>query len=109
MRRPETHLAALATLVVALVADSYRDPAFQCTGRLFVLGVHLYQASGRPLLEGRIRCRYTPTCSEYSIQAVREYGIREGLMLTVNRLNSCTTDVPLGTQAPLPLRNAQVR
>jgi hypothetical protein len=63
----------------------------------------MYQAIGRPLLKGRIQCRYRPTCSEYSIEAVRHYGIRQGLLLTVKRIHSCTTKVPLGTPDPVML------
>lgn len=51
------------------------------------------------------RCRYYPTCSEYSIEAVREYGVRRGLVLTVTRIKSCTINVPLGTHDPLARRN----
>jgi len=49
------------------------------------------------MLEGIVACRYRPTCSEYSIQAVERYGIGRGLFLTVKRLASCTNDVPMGT------------
>ncbi len=34
-------------------------------------------------------CRFTPTCSEYSIQAFNKYGIFKGLWLTINRLRRC--------------------
>jgi putative component of membrane protein insertase Oxa1/YidC/SpoIIIJ protein YidD len=59
---------------------------------------------GHPLLEGRIQCRYEPTCSEYSIQAVKRLGLRRGLEMTFRRLESCKTDVPLGTYDPVPER-----
>jgi putative membrane protein insertion efficiency factor len=101
LKRPETYLAMLSIMILFVVLDSYRSPANQVTGCLYVTGVHLYQVIGRPLLKGRIQCRYQPTCSEYSIEAVRVYGIRRGLLLTVKRINSCTTKVPLGTPDPL--------
>lgn len=34
-------------------------------------------------------CRYTPTCSEYAIQAFRQYGAWKGLVLTLHRLGRC--------------------
>lgn len=34
-------------------------------------------------------CRYTPTCSEYAIEAVERYGIGKGLALAAKRLLSC--------------------
>jgi hypothetical protein len=102
MSRPETYLVILGLLVVLAMMDSYRNPADQVTSHLYVSGIHGYQAVGRPLLAGRVQCRYSPTCSEYSVEAVREHGIRRGLMMTVSRIESCTTDVPLGTHDPVP-------
>ena len=34
-------------------------------------------------------CRYLPTCSEYSIEALRTYGFSKGLMLIFKRILSC--------------------
>ncbi len=34
-------------------------------------------------------CRYTPTCSEYSIQAIRKHGLLKGIGYSVKRLFSC--------------------
>lgn len=101
LKRPETYLALLAIAILFVVLDSFRSPANQVTGHSYVAGVRLYQVIGRPLLKGRIQCRYQPTCSEYSMEAVRVFGIRRGLLLTVKRINSCTTKVPLGTPDPV--------
>jgi putative membrane protein insertion efficiency factor len=101
LKRPETYLIMLSIVILFAVLDSCRSPTNQVTGHLYVTGVHVYQAIGRPLLKGRIQCRYQPTCSEYSIEAVREYGIRRGLLLTMKRINSCTSKVPLRTHDPL--------
>lgn len=38
--------------------------------------------------KGRI-CRYEPTCSEYTIQAVERFGVKRGLILGVKRVASC--------------------
>ena len=103
LKRPGTYLITLAVVIGLLVLDSFRSPANQITGRLYTKCVRVYQASGRPLLEERIRCRFDPTCSEYSIQAVREHGIRRGMVLSVGRIHSCTTNVPMGTLDPVPL------
>lgn len=102
LKRPETYLATLAVLLGLFMLDSYRSPAKQISGGLYVRGVLLYRIVGHPLLEGRIQCRYRPTCSEYSIEAVRAYGIRRGLVLTVRRIRSCQRTVPMGTLDPLP-------
>lgn len=102
LRRPETYLLGLFVLVVSAALDSFRSPAGQVTARLYVGAVRLYQAIGRPLLKGRIECRYCPPCSDYSIEAVEKHGIRHGLVLTFTRINSCQTDVPFGTLDPVP-------
>jgi len=102
LKRPETYLAILFLLLALVVLDSFRGPANQVTGRVYIGGAHVYQALGRPLLKGRIQCRYYPTCSDYSIEAVRKHGIRQGLVLTFRRINSCQTNVPLGTLDSVP-------
>jgi uncharacterized protein len=35
------------------------------------------------------RCKYYPTCSQYSVTAVRRYGILRGLVLSAWRLLRC--------------------
>ena len=34
-------------------------------------------------------CRYFPTCSEYSIDALKEFGLMKGIYLSVKRILSC--------------------
>ena len=34
-------------------------------------------------------CRYLPTCSEYSIDALKTYGFLKGLFFSVKRILSC--------------------
>ena len=34
-------------------------------------------------------CRYLPTCSEYSIEALKTYGFFRGLFLSIKRILSC--------------------
>ena len=35
------------------------------------------------------QCRFTPTCSEYAMQALAVHGLGKGLLLTVWRLMRC--------------------
>jgi putative membrane protein insertion efficiency factor len=88
--------------VAALLGlDARREPSRQLSASAWVAGVRAYQRLGRPLLEGRVRCRYVPTCSQYSIEAVERHGIARGLALTADRLSRCRRSVPLGTPDPL--------
>ena len=34
-------------------------------------------------------CRYLPTCSEYSIDALKEFGFFKGLYMSIKRILSC--------------------
>ena len=34
-------------------------------------------------------CRYSPTCSSYSIEAFQKHGLWKGFVLTIKRIGSC--------------------
>lgn len=34
-------------------------------------------------------CRYTPTCSQYAVEALRRHGLFKGSWLTIKRLSRC--------------------
>ena len=34
-------------------------------------------------------CRYLPTCSDYSIEALKEFGLTKGLFISIKRILSC--------------------
>jgi hypothetical protein len=55
--------------------------------RLLILPIRLYQICISPLLPPS--CRFTPTCSQYAIEALRKHGPVRGLWLTVKRLLRC--------------------
>ncbi|MCI0490802.1 MAG: membrane protein insertion efficiency factor YidD [Blastocatellia bacterium] len=102
IRKPRAWIAAFLFIALLGLADSFRAPSSQLTARLYISGIHLYQKAGRPLLRGVVECRYKPTCSEYSEEAVRKHGIRTGLRLTFKRLSACNPNAPPGTYDPVP-------
>ncbi len=53
----------------------------------FLLLVRVYQLCISPLIPPS--CRYTPSCSQYSIEALKKYGAVKGLWLTVKRIARC--------------------
>lgn len=54
----------------------------------FLIGlIRLYQVTLSPLI-GR-SCRYTPTCSNYGIEAIQKFGPIKGSWLTLKRILSC--------------------
>ena len=34
-------------------------------------------------------CRFTPTCSEYTKQAIEKYGVLKGIWLGIKRISKC--------------------
>ena len=54
---------------------------------LLLLPIYFYQRCISPLTPPS--CRFTPTCSEYAVQAIRKYGPFKGLYLAVRRLLHC--------------------
>lgn len=54
---------------------------------VLILLVKFYQYAISPLLPNS--CRYTPTCSQYMIEAIKKYGFIKGGWLGLKRLSSC--------------------
>jgi hypothetical protein len=54
---------------------------------LLVLPVKFYQYAISPMLGSS--CRYYPTCSQYTIEALKKHGPIKGLWLALKRIASC--------------------
>ena len=53
----------------------------------FVALIKIYQWIISPIIGPK--CRFTPTCSTYSLQAFKKYGVFKGLWLTARRIARC--------------------
>ncbi len=53
----------------------------------FIALIKLYQWIISPWMGQK--CRYTPTCSQYGIEALKKYGPFKGLWLTIKRISRC--------------------
>ncbi len=56
--------------------------------RFLILLVKFYRKFISPL-KRRPTCIYTPTCSEYALQALQKYGAVKGTYLAVKRVLRC--------------------
>lgn len=56
--------------------------------KLILLGlIYFYKLCISPCLPKT--CRYLPTCSEYAIQAIKEFGVFKGSVLALKRILRC--------------------
>lgn len=60
---------------------------YQMIKRLFIIPVRLYQMLISPFLGQN--CRYQPSCSQYMIEAIEEWGPVKGIWMGVKRILSC--------------------
>ena len=73
--------------------------------KLLVFLLKVYKNVISPFLEALFgkACRFTPTCSQYTIEALEKYGVARGLYLGIKRLSKCH---PWGSSGfdPVPLK-----
>jgi len=55
--------------------------------KLFIWPVRLYQLTLSPLMGAN--CRYTPSCSQFMIEAIEEWGPIKGIWLGLRRISRC--------------------
>lgn len=65
---------------------------------IFLAIIRLYQILLSPLLGSS--CRFTPTCSQYGVEAIKKYGPFKGGWLTLKRIGRCH---PWGKHGPDPV------
>jgi putative membrane protein insertion efficiency factor len=56
-------------------------------GGLLILVVRLYQLGVSPYFPDA--CRFQPTCSQYMIDSIKEWGIFKGIWLGLKRMARC--------------------
>ncbi len=53
----------------------------------FIFLIWIYQKAISPILGPK--CRFTPTCSNYAIEAFKKYGLLKGFWLSIKRIGRC--------------------
>ncbi|MDX2188949.1 MAG: membrane protein insertion efficiency factor YidD [Bacteroidota bacterium] len=54
---------------------------------LAIIIIRFYKYAISPFLP--MACRYTPTCSSYTEEAIKKYGVLKGSWLAIKRISSC--------------------
>lgn len=55
--------------------------------KLLLMGIAFYQKNISPCFPAR--CRFTPTCSQYAMEAINKYGAGKGAWLALRRFLRC--------------------
>lgn len=71
--------------------------------RVCLGAIWIYQATVAPLLGPC--CRFEPSCSAYTAEAIRRHGCRKGIGLGIRRVIRCRPGHP-GGHDPVPQPNA---
>jgi putative membrane protein insertion efficiency factor len=53
----------------------------------FIALIKIYQWVISPVLGPK--CRFTPSCSHYALEAFRKYGLFKGMYLSIRRISKC--------------------
>ena len=82
------------------------DGAVGLVARLLVSAIEMYRHMISPFRPPS--CRFTPTCSQYAVEALMTFGVVRGGWLTVLRLGKCGP-WHRGGWDPIPDRPQEVR
>ncbi len=56
--------------------------------KILIAAIRCYQKFLSPL-KGNYHCIYTPTCSQYAVEALQKYGVVKGSWLAFKRILRC--------------------
>jgi hypothetical protein len=62
---------------------------------VLIFVIKVYQKMVSPIL-GRNKCRFYPTCSSYSVEAISKFGALKGGYLSIKRILKCQPFHPGG-------------
>lgn len=72
--------------------------------KFLILLIRIYQNTLSPYLSKS--CRYIPTCSQYTIEAILEHGSLKGIFMGIKRIIRCNP-CSKGGFDPVPKKNKE--
>lgn len=87
MPKLSKHLKKSTASAEGYIAASTNQKVLSVLSYPFIFLIYLYRASLGQLLSGN--CRFYPSCSHYSEDAFKKYGLFKGIILTIKRLSKC--------------------
>ena len=57
--------------------------------KFFIFLIKKYQKYLSPIFANYTHCKYTPTCSNYTIEAIEKYGVIKGSLMGFWRILRC--------------------
>ncbi len=81
-----------------MIIENNQQPTRTVTTSTLKALIAIYQAF---TVNSRPACRFVPSCSQYAIEALDQFGPRKGLPLVLRRLARCRPRGPFGFD-PVP-------
>lgn len=72
--------------------------------KIAIFLIRIYQNTLSPIL-GK-NCKFVPSCSEYTLQAIEEYGFLRGVLMGIHRICRCSP-ITRGGYDPVPKRKTE--
>lgn len=79
--------------ITAFIIDVTKSPEKQLSARLTMQAIQIYQQNISPKLQGKVKCVYQISCSDYAVMAIEKHGFVKGLYLSVGRITHCRKSV----------------
>ena len=72
---------------IVMILEEYAKYLMKLLALPFILLIKIYQLLISPLLPSS--CRFKPTCSQYTKEALEKYGLLKGLWFGIKRISKC--------------------
>ncbi|MCD4784646.1 MAG: membrane protein insertion efficiency factor YidD [Candidatus Eremiobacteraeota bacterium] len=80
----------LVIFFILVLFDLSRLPDKQISAKMLIFAIGRYQKQISPRIGGFVKCKFTPTCSEYGRLCIKYYGAFWGSIKTTERILRCT-------------------